>query len=92
MATPSSEVTRVRVSSELGTLYDEIGRADVAPTASQVSAVAEVEGDFSGVMTRWNAVKTTDLPALNQQLKKAGLAEARLEQGAEPEPESEDQE
>jgi photosystem II stability/assembly factor-like uncharacterized protein len=88
----SSEVTLVRVSDELGTLYSEIGRADVAPTASQVSAVTEVERDFSDVMARWNAVKNTDLPPLNQKLKSAGLPEARLEQGAEPEPESEDQE
>ncbi len=92
MAPPSPEVTLVSESNELGTLYSEVSRADVAPTASQVSAATEVEHDFSGVMTRWNAVKTTDLPTLNKQLKNVGLPETRLEQGAEPEPESEDQE
>jgi hypothetical protein len=88
----SPEVTLVSVSNELRTLYGEIGRGDAAPTASQVSAVAEVESDLSGVMTRWNAVKTTDFPTLSRQVKNANLPEIRLEQGAEPEQESEDEE
>jgi hypothetical protein len=90
MAAPSREVTLLRVSDEIGTLYREMGRADLAPTASQVSAVAEVERDFSGLMTLWNVVKTTDLPTLNQQLKSANLPEIQLEQGAEPELEEEE--
>jgi hypothetical protein len=52
--------------------------------------VAEVERDFSDAMARWNVVKTTDLPALNQQLNRASLPEIRLEQGAEPELEEEE--
>jgi photosystem II stability/assembly factor-like uncharacterized protein len=86
------QVSLRRVSGDVGTLYGEVGRADVAPTASQASAVAEVERDFSAVMMRWTAVKTTDLPTVNQQLRSAGLPEIRLEQGAEPEPESENEE
>jgi hypothetical protein len=48
--------------------------ADVAPTASQVAAVAKARADAASVMKRWNALKTTGLAALNAKRKKAGEA------------------
>jgi photosystem II stability/assembly factor-like uncharacterized protein len=90
MAAPSPEVTLLRVSGEVSTLYGEVGRADAAPTASQVRAMAEVERDFSDVMKRWSSVRSADLPALNQQLKAAGLPEIRLQGVAKPQPEEEE--
>jgi hypothetical protein len=45
----------------------------------QVAATTAVERDYADVMRRWTEVKTRDLPALNQQLKSAGLPEIRPE-------------
>ena len=48
--------------------------ADVAPTANQRAAIAAARDTAAGVMTRWNALKTTELATLNALLKAAGLA------------------
>ncbi len=92
LAPPSPNLTLLRVGREVGTLYSDAGRADAAPTASQVTAMVGIERDFSGVITLWNAVKTADLPALNQELRSASLPEIRLESKPEPEPESDNEE
>jgi hypothetical protein len=86
-APPSPEVTLSRVAGEIGGLYGQVGRADVAPTASQTAALAAVEKDHASVMGRWKAIKSADLPALNRQLSGGGLPEIRLK--AEPAPASE---
>ncbi len=47
--------------------------ADVAPTSATLASAASAQTAAAGVMTRWNALKTVDLPALNAVLKAAGL-------------------
>ena len=47
--------------------------ADVRPTTVQVNAIARARRRRTR-MARWTAVKTVDLPALNAQLKAAGLS------------------
>ena len=71
----------------LGQLYGMVGGADAAPTVSVTKSLAAVESDFSLAMARWKKIKSTDLPALNLQLKGAGIALIELK--AEPEPASE---
>jgi hypothetical protein len=66
----------------VGTLYGSLGQADAAPTTSQISAVTDTERDISILMKRWEEIKSSDLPALNQQLKSANLPEIRLESKA----------
>ena len=61
------------------TLYTEVDRADAEPTAAQLNATAAVESNASGVLNLWETLKTTDLPALNQALRGAGLPELNLE-------------
>jgi hypothetical protein len=73
-------------------LYGQVGRADVAPTASQPAALAAVEKDQAAVMGRWKAIKATDLPALKRQLSAGGLSEIELEAEPAPASESEDEE
>jgi hypothetical protein len=63
-------------------LYGSVGQADAAPTAAQISAAADAERDLSALLKRWEDVKQTDLPALNRQLKSAGLSEISLESKA----------
>jgi len=88
-APPPPGATLSRVAGELGGLYGQVGRADVAPTVTQMAALADVEKEYAAVMGRWKAIKSTDLPALNRQLGGAGLPELKLK--AEPAPASESQ-
>jgi hypothetical protein len=88
----SPEATLSRIAGEIGGLYGQVGRADVAPTATQLAALAAVEKDQAAVMARWKAIKSADLPALNRQLSGSGLPEIKLEAEAAPASESEDEE
>jgi photosystem II stability/assembly factor-like uncharacterized protein len=78
-APPSSVSSLSRANSDTSTLYAEIARADAAPTKAQVSAAAETEKAFAVVSAQWKELKEVDLPALNRQLKDAGLSEIRIE-------------
>ena len=73
------ELTLTRANGAVGTLYESIGQADAAPTAAQVSAVADTERDLSAVMKQWEQTKQSDLAALNRQLRSANLPEIHLE-------------
>jgi hypothetical protein len=55
-------------------VVNSLQSADVAPTALQVKAIETALANARAAMTRWNAVKTTELAALNAQLKTAGVA------------------
>jgi hypothetical protein len=61
------------------TLYNEIDRADAAPTFAQLDGVNKNEAVFQTMLTRWNQLKSHDIPALNHELKSAGLAELQLD-------------
>ena len=74
-----SELTLSRVNGDVSTLYGEVYAADAAPTVAQVEAAKAAEQDAATVMKQWDAFKTTDLPALNNALRTAGLPEIRLE-------------
>jgi len=71
--------TLTRLSGNVGALYGDVDGADAAPTAAQTKAVGESERDFADVMKRWNELKKTEIPALNDQLRQANLPELRLE-------------
>jgi len=62
----------------VATLYGDVDRGDAAPNIAQVNAMAETQRNFAAVMQRWNALKNTDLPALNRQLRTANLPEVQL--------------
>jgi photosystem II stability/assembly factor-like uncharacterized protein len=53
--------------------------ADVRPTTVQLDAIAAARAAASTAMTKWNTIKTVDLPALNRTLKAAGLPPATPE-------------
>ncbi|MFZ0278026.1 MAG: glycoside hydrolase [Candidatus Sulfotelmatobacter sp.] len=78
-APPSAEVTLARVNGQVTVLYGQVWQADAAPTAAQSEAVTATEHDASDVMKRWDALKTTDLSALNQALRTANLPEVQIE-------------
>jgi len=49
--------------------------ADAAPTVEQQSALREDEKTFATTIAEWRKLLASDLPALNAQLKQAGLPE-----------------
>ncbi len=53
-------------------LYDDLGQADVAPTAAQAAAVADADREAGAALGRWQAV-AADLPALNRRLRGRSL-------------------
>ncbi len=58
----------------IGALMNSMQAADVAPTANTLAAITRARQQAASVMTRWNAMRTVEIPALNQKLKAAGLA------------------
>jgi photosystem II stability/assembly factor-like uncharacterized protein len=58
-------------------LFDEIQAADAGPTTAVKAAVADVQTKVGPVMQAWRKLLDVDLPALNQQLKQAGLPEIK---------------
>jgi hypothetical protein len=67
------------VSTSLGALMNSMQAADVAPTANTLAAVTSAQQNAARVMARWTALRTVDLPALNVQLKGAGLPALTLD-------------
>ena len=59
-------------------LMDALQGADVAPTASQVAAVADRRRALAELMKRWEAFKDQDLKKLNVELAKANLPKIAL--------------
>ncbi len=78
-APPTNEVTLTRVNGQATTLYGQVWQADAQPTAAQLEALAGTEHDVSDVLKRWEAFRSTDLPAFNRTLRDANLPEVKLE-------------
>ena len=74
----------------MGALYGEVDRADAMPTSAQQNAMTQTHARFSTVMKQWAELKQTDLPSLNQQLRRANLPELHLESTMPDPDESED--
>jgi photosystem II stability/assembly factor-like uncharacterized protein len=60
-------------------LFDEIQGADAAPSAAIKAAAADVQTKIPSTLKAWQNLLDVDLPALNEQLKQAGLTEIRFE-------------
>jgi hypothetical protein len=69
----ASPETLAGVAASLGGLVNALGAADVQPTANQLSAISAARAVAARVMTRWRAIETVDLAALNAALKSAGV-------------------
>jgi len=60
-------------SQALSGVMNSLQGADVQPTALQVTSIETALRSARTALARWNALKTTDLAALNAQLKPAGI-------------------
>jgi photosystem II stability/assembly factor-like uncharacterized protein len=77
-ASASPAPTMARSSGTIAALYSELDRSDAAPTAAQLAAIDAVEKDCAAILKLWKEFQSADLPALNRQLKSAGLKELQL--------------
>ena len=66
------------VQSHVDTLYAAVTRADAAPTAAQVRAAESTGAELAGLLDRWRSI-AAELPALNAQLRAAGVAPLRAD-------------
>jgi photosystem II stability/assembly factor-like uncharacterized protein len=79
-AAPSADaITLPRVNSQVAILYGQVWQVDAEPTLAQSEAVTSAEHDSWDVLKRWDALKTSDLPALNHALRGANLPELQVE-------------
>jgi len=60
-------------------LFNDIQGADAAPTAAVKIAVTDIETKVEPMMDGWHKLLESDLPALNQELKRAGFPEIKTE-------------
>jgi photosystem II stability/assembly factor-like uncharacterized protein len=78
-APKTTEKNLKAVNDDIFTLYAAIDRADAAPTPAQEKAASSTEADLAPVLKRWEQLKSTDLPAVDRQLKSANLPQITLE-------------
>jgi photosystem II stability/assembly factor-like uncharacterized protein len=72
---------RLSIATTIGrarTLFGLVEQADVAPTPQAAAAVPEVLKDSRSLQESWQAIKSQDIPALNQELRAAGLPAIEL--------------
>ncbi len=82
LKTRTGEITAARVPNTLGFLADALDRlanavdgADHAPSPDAVSGFEQIQSSLDRALAAWNALKASDLAALNIRLKKAGQPE-----------------
>ncbi len=90
-APPSPEVTVSRVNGDASTLYQQVWGVDAQPTASQTEALTRVETEAGEVLKRWKEFKSTDLQALNRQLKESNTPEIQPETEHPEEPQADEE-
>jgi hypothetical protein len=88
VATPDSFRS---VRGRLNSLMTALQSADVAPTIQQAAAVADRSKALADLMRQWEQFKTSEIPALNQQLRQAHLPEIDLSVPAPATPSDDDE-
>jgi len=63
-----------RVSGEAVSLLGDLEGSDMPPTAQAVAAARGVSANAAAAFEAWEKIKGSDLPTLNTQIKRAGLA------------------
>ncbi len=69
----SARLSIATTSGRVRTLFSVIEGVDVAPTPQIASAAVEVLKDSRSLQESWLAIKSQDIPSLNQELRAAGL-------------------
>jgi photosystem II stability/assembly factor-like uncharacterized protein len=78
-ASQAGEATLNSAAAGLAGVMNALQSADVQPTTMQLKAIAAARAAGSSAMTKWTAIKSVDLPAMNAKLKAAGLGPLAIE-------------
>ncbi len=70
---PAGPPTLDSVRTQLARLEHSIESADAAPTTPQTAGAAEIAKPLPDLLNQWNQLKSADLKALNNQLRKQNL-------------------
>jgi photosystem II stability/assembly factor-like uncharacterized protein len=65
-------------------IFSAVNNGDAAPTIDAMQAFHSAQTDLKSVTVKWSAVRAKDLPAVNAQLKQAGLAPIALDSHTPP--------
>ncbi|WP_263353080.1 WD40/YVTN/BNR-like repeat-containing protein [Acidicapsa acidisoli] len=79
------------VAGEASSIYTMVGMADALPTVIQQKSSEHLSKELSEVLEKWDAVKKSSIPQLNQKLRAAHLPAIDLNQEPESMPESGDE-
>jgi len=72
-AAAQTRATLGSTSGRVRTLFNLIEEVDVAPTPQVTSAIPDVVKDSLGLQETWRAISSQDIPAVDSELKAAGL-------------------
>ena len=72
LSTPEGR-SLARLNGGLNAFVTALDTADAAPTTQQVAMFGELDKALEEQLSAWGQLKSKDIPALNEQLKKAGL-------------------
>ncbi len=78
-ASAAKESTLTSVSGDVGGLYGQVDRADAAPTPAQLKSTTDSAVALASAIKRWDELLSSDLPALNNELRGANLPEIHVE-------------
>ncbi len=76
-AVTGARATVTGTTGRLRTLFGLIEEVDVAPTPQAAAGVVEVVRDSRSLQESWQTIKSQDIPAVNRELRAAGLAELK---------------
>ena len=71
---PKEEPDLSSLAAKFAQIFSAMNGGDAAPTAEAMAAIGEAESQTKSVIAKWNSLTSGDLPAVNSQLKQAGLA------------------
>ncbi len=71
-----------RLNAGFGDIISALDTADDAPTTQQTAMFADLEKALDEQLSAWNQIKMKEVPALNEQLKKAGMPQIDLQKPA----------
>jgi photosystem II stability/assembly factor-like uncharacterized protein len=72
-AAPTARASVASTTGRVRTLFSLIEDVDLAPTPQAAAAVPDVLKDSRSLQENWQTIKSQDIPALNQELRAAGL-------------------
>ena len=71
---PKEQPDLASLNAKFTEILSAINNGEAAPTAEAMKAFAAAQADLLGVMGKWTALTSHELPAINTQLKQSGLA------------------